>query len=144
MASRWRGIVLHHSAAPDHDDVDAERYRDWHLARGWRDIGYHWIVERAGAIFIALLGRPAYLEGAHCPGKNADHLGVCFAGNFEEAEMPYGQLVVGVDLLASLCVMNGFDQTAISVHRDWRQTKCPGRLFPEDKILEAVRQKLEG
>ena len=43
-------IILHSTATPEGRDVTVEEIRDWHLARGWNDIGYHFVIYRNGAI----------------------------------------------------------------------------------------------
>lgn len=137
--SRWKGIVVHHSA--DHDDpwVDATDYERWHVeGRGWLDIGYHWVVEEVNDHYYAIQGRPATMQGAHSPGQNSTHLGVCFAGNFETTLMKPEQLIVGAELISSLCVMNDVEPSHISRHCDHRDTACPGALFPFDDLLRMV------
>lgn len=43
--------------------------RRWHLANGWKDIGYHWIIDRPGTV---LAGRPETVIGAHTVGDAPD------------------------------------------------------------------------
>ncbi|MDD3899183.1 MAG: hypothetical protein PHE82_09595, partial [Syntrophomonadaceae bacterium] len=69
-------IVLHHSATPDgiiYEDFDA--IKRGHLARGYRDIGYHWVIELVNGVLTAAPGRPEWDTGAHCPGRNTDGIG---------------------------------------------------------------------
>lgn len=60
-------------------------FRRWHKARGWRDVGYHFIIRRDGEIEI---GRMLHEKGAHCLGHNDDSVGTCLVGNktFTEAQ----------------------------------------------------------
>lgn len=52
--------------------------RSWHVSgNGWRDIGYHWIIDRDGTVAP---GRPETVQGAHVAGYNQDSLGVCLLG----------------------------------------------------------------
>ena len=46
----WQKIVIHHSASPvtvrqggQVVTVNAAMIREWHLTKGWSDIGYHFI-----------------------------------------------------------------------------------------------------
>ena len=39
--------IIHCSATPEGRDVDIEDIRQWHLARGWRDVGYHFVIKLA-------------------------------------------------------------------------------------------------
>ncbi len=43
-------VFLHCSASdnPDHDDVSV--IRQWHLANGWSDVGYHFFIKKDGTI----------------------------------------------------------------------------------------------
>jgi N-acetylmuramoyl-L-alanine amidase len=141
--SRWNGIVLHHSATEDTPGVETEAFRRYHKEiKEWRDIGYHWVIEDVDDIYEVLMGRPAYMSGAHCIGKNRDHLGVCFTGNFDLYEMGEEQLVVGVRLIAGLCVMNDIRPSFISCHKDWWDTDCPGAYFPLDEIVDGVTERI--
>lgn len=138
--SRWQGIVVHHSADDDDPWVDTTDYERWHVeGRGWLDIGYHWVCEEINDHYYALQGRPSTMSGAHCPGKNQDHLGVCFAGNFHAGRMKMEQMIVGAELIASLCVMNDIRPSNVSRHRDHRDTACPGDFFPFDDLMRMVR-----
>ena len=54
--------------------------RRWHVQdRGWRDIGYHFLVDRDGRFGI---GRPLEDMGAHCKGHNKGTVGICLLGGF--------------------------------------------------------------
>jgi hypothetical protein len=139
--SRWRGIVVHHSATADSEGVETEAFRRFHIKeRGWQDIGYHWIIEDIDGIYEALMGRLSTIQGSHCLYKNRDHLGVCFAGNFSVTEMDERQLIVGAGLIASLCVMNDIEPSNVSRHLDWRDTACPGNLFPFEELIVMVNE----
>lgn len=83
-----RGIVIHCTATPAnwrHNDSPEQRLeaiRDMHTAapprgRGWRDIGYHWLIDRDGSI---LRGRPETQIGAHVAGHNAGTIGISLFG----------------------------------------------------------------
>ena len=56
--------------------------RAWHTARGWRDIGYHWIIDRDGT---TKPGRPETMQGAHVAGHNQNSLGICLIGGHGSA-----------------------------------------------------------
>jgi len=71
------GIVIHCSASKDGIAKSREDLVREHQARGFRTIGYHWIVEPDGAL---VAGRPEAQVGAHVEGHNADTIGVCMIG----------------------------------------------------------------
>ena len=62
-------------------DVDAEWIKKVHIQRGFRTIGYHFFINRAGLIEV---GRQADEIGAHAYGKNSVSLGICLAGGIAE------------------------------------------------------------
>lgn len=58
--------------------------RRWHVREnGWRDIGYHWIIDRDGSIAP---GRPETVIGAHVAGRNSGTIGICLLGGLGSRE----------------------------------------------------------
>ena len=55
-------IIVHCAATREGQDIKTDTIRDWHLKRGWSDIGYHYVIELDGTIGI---GRPIERSGAH-------------------------------------------------------------------------------
>ncbi len=54
--------------------------RRWHMdERKWKDIGYHYLIDRDGTI---VEGRPVDQVGAHVQGHNTGTVGVCLIGGF--------------------------------------------------------------
>ena len=72
-----RYIVLHCSATRPAQFVDASIIRQWHKAKGWSDIGYHYVIRRDGTVEP---GRAETAIGAHVAGHNASTLGICLVG----------------------------------------------------------------
>lgn len=70
-------IVVHCAATPPHQDVGAAEIGAWHRKRGFRSIGYHYVIRRNGAIET---GRALSRAGAHVQGHNAHSIGICMAG----------------------------------------------------------------
>jgi len=70
-------IIIHCSATPEGKDYTVEDIRRWHLKRGFKDIGYHYIIYRDGSVHV---GRNKDLVGAHCEGHNAISIGICYIG----------------------------------------------------------------
>lgn len=73
-------VVIHCTATPEGRDVSVETVRTWHKAKGWRDIGYHYVVLLNGAIEP---GRPEAEIGAHTLGRNEGTLGVVYVGGVD-------------------------------------------------------------
>ena len=73
-------IIIHCSATREEQQVSVDTIRDWHLAKGWNDIGYHFYIELDGAI---KKGRDIDKTGAHCKGHNRNSIGICYCGGVE-------------------------------------------------------------
>ena len=58
-------IVLHTTYTPEGREHDVEDIRAWHKAKGWSDIGYHYLIKIDGTIEA---GRPLDKIGAHAKG----------------------------------------------------------------------------
>lgn len=71
-------VILHCSDSPDlNDNIGAAQIKEWHLERGFNDIGYHFIIRRSGIIEV---GRKEETIGAHTKGFNTNSLGICLVG----------------------------------------------------------------
>jgi N-acetyl-anhydromuramyl-L-alanine amidase AmpD len=109
-------------------DIGADRIREWHInQRGWRDIGYHFVLRRDGTIEK---GRPVGEVGAHVAGHNTESLGICLVGGVTahgepEANYTDTQLEALDTLLRSL--LRDYPEARVLGHRDFEGvTKaCP-------------------
>lgn len=139
-------IIVHHSAGPDTATV--ESIRRFHTAspptgRGWKDIGYHYVVrrdERHGG-WLVEAGRPVAEEGAHDQDQNFDSIGVCVLGSYRPGTLPPAQawwLLVG--LVAGLRLKYGIDLEGVEGHCEHEPastpTRCPG--FTPEALRLAV------
>lgn len=70
-------IIIHCSTTPEGRDHSVADVTAWHRARGFRTIGYHYLVHIDGRVER---GRPESEIGAHCLGHNARSIGVCYVG----------------------------------------------------------------
>ena len=70
-------IVLHCSATRPVQDIGAKEIRSWHKAKGWSDIGYHFVIRRDGRVEK---GRSVDQIGAHVAGHNHNSVGICLVG----------------------------------------------------------------
>lgn len=70
-------IIVHCSATPEGRQVTVGQIRSWHKQRGFKDIGYHYVVYLDGSIHA---GRSEAVVGAHCTGHNRNSIGVCYIG----------------------------------------------------------------
>lgn len=70
-------IILHCTATPEGKDYTVAQIRQWHLARKFFDVGYHYVIYRDGSVHR---GRPENQVGAHTPGQNTHSIGICYIG----------------------------------------------------------------
>lgn len=78
-------IIIHCSATPPSMDIGVSKIREWHKARGWSDIGYHFVIRRDGRV---QKGRALSRVGAHTKGHNGDSIGICLVGGVNEKGKP--------------------------------------------------------
>ena len=73
-------IVVHCSAVRPNQTSSAAQIDTWHRQRGFKCIGYHYVIRRDGTIE---LGRPEWQVGAHCVNHNAHSIGICYEGGLD-------------------------------------------------------------
>ncbi|MFE6510318.1 N-acetylmuramoyl-L-alanine amidase [Nocardioides sp. NPDC057767] len=112
-------------------------------SRGWRDIGYNFLVDKFGRIWEGRYGgvdRP--VVGAHTSGYNSYSFGASAIGNFDNVAPPSALVNAFGTLFAWKLSLHGVrgnkgstrigDRTfahAIMGHRDAGSTACPGRYL---------------
>lgn len=77
-------IVVHCTATPPGMEVTVKMVDAWHKQRGWKGIGYHYLIYLSGGIHK---GRPIDEVGAHVAGYNMKSIGVCYVGG--NSKQPY-------------------------------------------------------
>lgn len=70
-------IIIHCSATPEGKDYTVADIKKWHLARGFSDVGYHYVIYKDGSVHT---GRSIDISGAHCTGHNSYSIGICYIG----------------------------------------------------------------
>ena len=119
-------IIVHCSATPEDKDYSVDTIRQWHLQRGFSDIGYHYIIYRDGSIHT---GRDESVIGAHCKGHNSNSIGVCYIGGVAaDGKTPKDTRTTEqkqslVKLLKELKAK--YPQASIHGHRDFANKACP-------------------
>lgn len=129
-------IIVHCSATRpswmEHNSLDAKvaEIRDWHKARGFDDIGYHWIIDRDGSV---LEGRQERRIGAHVKNRNASTIGICLIGGFGSSanDQFSDHFTQEQDAALRALVRNILDRhpgvKKVSGHNDYDAGKaCPG------------------
>lgn len=74
-------IIVHCTATPEGRVETVESVRRMHKAKGWADIGYHYLIGLNGERWN---GRNVNLVGAHCEGYNTNSIGVCYVGGCDK------------------------------------------------------------
>ena len=126
-------IIIHCSATREGQDIDAETIRKWHKQRGWRDIGYHYIVRLDGEVE---LGRPIDEIGAHVKGHNKTTIGICYIGGVEQDgktpkdTMTYEQEESVRDLITAIRLVCN-EHLKISGHNEYASKACPSFIVQE-------------
>ncbi len=100
-----------------------DNIRRSHLGRGWGDVGYHYIIDRAGRTYE---GRPLQYQGAHVKFNNPGNIGVMCMGNFDEQSPTQAQLSTLNTFLTGRVKAHAIPAKNILTHQELRPTACPG------------------
>lgn len=73
-------LVVHCSAEPHGRRTGAKDIDLWHRKRGFRKIGYHYVITVDGRVET---GRPEHEPGAHVEGHNRNSIGICLVGGLD-------------------------------------------------------------
>lgn len=132
-------IVIHHTASNEKTHT-WEEIRQWHLNKGWRDIGYHYGVVFDDGEWKVKAGRDETTIGAHAKGFNMNSIGIAVEGNYETDDLPEEAFTLLRALCANICArMNLNAKKVIKGHRELPYpTACPGKNMPLDRLRDAV------
>ena len=118
-------IIVHCTATREGKDYTVNEVRQWHRARGFSDIGYHYLIRLNGSLEE---GRNLSIAGAHCVGHNTNSIGVCYVGGLDSEGNPKDtrtreQKIALKTLLTSLRI--AFPDAEIHGHCDFAAKACP-------------------
>lgn len=132
-------IIIHHSATAQ---GDAETFRRAHKAKGWRDVGYHYVIGNGtysgdGEVET---GRPENESGAHCSadGMNFKSIGICLVGNFDIDKPTIAQMEALERLCRDIMARYKIPVSKVLGHGEVAATNCPGKNFD----INAFRKEL--
>ena len=129
---RIKYIVIHSTATPEGKDYTVADIRKMHKARGWRDIGYHYVIYRDGSLHE---GRDVNISGGHARGYNSNSIGIVYIGGTSATEKDKNghlkakdtrtpqQKATLLKLLKDLRKL--YPNAKIVGHRDLNATACP-------------------
>ena len=130
-------IIIHCSATAEGGNFKADDIQRMHLQRGYRDIGYHYVVDLDGTIEK---GRPIEEIGAHCKGYNKHSIGVCYIGGVDTTgkakdTRTQAQKEALIKLLTE--IKREWPNAKIAGHRDFSEDKNGnGKIDPWERMKE--------
>lgn len=118
-------IIIHCSATPEGRDVSVGEIDSWHRQRGFKCVGYHYIVMLDGTV---KRGRPVEQVGAHCTGHNRNSIGVCYIGGCDSKMRPKDTRTSAQreslrQLVAEL--KREYPEASVHGHREFSAKACP-------------------
>lgn len=118
-------IIIHCTATPEGRHITVADIRKWHLARGFKDIGYHYVIYLDGSVHV---GRAISRVGAHVKGQNTGSIGVVYVGGIDRSGRPKDTLnkkqeQALVNLIEEL--RNTFGALSIHGHNEFDNKACP-------------------
>lgn len=118
MLARAVTKIILHCSDSDAQPQTIETIRSWHVQRGFKDVGYHWVIIKSG---VLQAGRPMNKMGAHCLGYNETSIGICLTGKKIFFEEQYNTL------RRLLAFVHGFFPGAtLHAHNEFNKNKtCP-------------------
>jgi hypothetical protein len=148
--SRWRGIIIHHSAIDSGNAADIDAL---HRQRGWDGIGYDFVIDngkggRDGTIEVGYRWKRQE-KGAHCRPENcADNywnehtIGICLIGNLDKYSPTSSQWQSLQKLVRFLQERYQIPSKRIIGHRDvpGAKTTCPGRYVSLPRLRRDLSQ----
>lgn len=118
-------IIIHCTATMEGMDFKSDDIDTWHKQRGWKGIGYHYVIDLDGTIEK---GRPEEEIGAHCSGKNKNSIGIVYVGGLDKNGKPKDtrtkeqkEAMIGL-LLQLLCK---YPKATIHGHNEFSNKACP-------------------
>ena len=136
-SGRWSWITVHHSVSASSSNslsasletVRGIQREHMNRTKPYGDIGYHFLIDRAGRI---IEGRKLRWQGAHAGGvNNRGNVGICLIGNFEVEEPTRAAVSALERLVFELQNELGIPRRNVKPHLHWKETKCPGKnLMP--------------
>lgn len=117
-------IIIHCTATEAGKDFSVKDIRTWHVQKGWKDVGYHYIIRIDGTIEK---GRDISKIGAHCKNHNSYSIGICYVGGLLQSRPSDTRTKEQRSALVMLLTMllELFPNAKIYGHRDFAKKDCP-------------------
>lgn len=131
-------IILHCSATREGQDFSVKDIDSWHKGRGWRCVGYHYVIKLDGTI---QQGRPVEEVGAHVSGHNAHSIGICYIGGLNSMGSPKDTRTPQqkVSILKLLRILRQrFPKATVHGHKEFAAKDCPSFDVRFDKDIMSI------
>ncbi|MBT9175244.1 MAG: hypothetical protein DDT22_00918 [candidate division WS2 bacterium] len=149
---RWTNIIIHCS---DSTWGCAREIRNWHLKRGWQDIGYHFVIlngrvlsrlhlpamdgsVECGRMLNESLTVEADEVGSHALGYNNRSIGICLVGKTQFTSQQLSSLI---SLLKDLIKQYSIKVENILGHNETKSGREQGKTCPNFDV-EQIRKSM--
>lgn len=134
-------LVFHHSVTKH--EATADDIAILHKARGWKGIGYHFVITKDGKVWYVgdlSTGR------ANVANRNEKVIGVCLIGDFTK-HLPSDEQIMSAHYLTQWFMNQAAwpkllnNENAVVGHKSFQATACPGESWPNDmrdRILRGI------
>lgn len=118
-------IIVHCTATVEGKDYHVADVDKWHKARGWKGIGYHYLITLDGKVEK---GRAESEVGAHCTGHNKNSIGIVYVGGVDKYMKPKdtrteAQKKALLELIVALLIK--YPNATIHGHNEFANKACP-------------------
>lgn len=145
-SSRWKKIVIHHSATPVDDAMNMHQV---HKKRGMKNgLAYHFVISNGsrkatdGEIHVGSRWK-GQLDGGHMKqlSLNKTSIGICLIGNFELRHPTPKQLKSLEGLCKHLMKNCRISHSSVTTHKllHPNHTKCPGKYFSLPSLIKKIK-----
>lgn len=118
-------IILHCSATKEGKNFTVEDITLWHKERGFKTIGYHFVIYLDGSVHV---GRLIEDIGAHVSGHNSDSIGICYIGGLDSDGSPKDTRTPE-QIIAMHAIIKGLQaflpDITIHGHNEFANKACP-------------------
>lgn len=125
-------ITLHCSDSENGKLASVDEIRRWHVVRGFKDIGYHFVIYPDGGIHA---GRPLDQTGAHVKGENTGNVGICLNGRDKFTPAQFDGLRLLLNQLFNRFIIVPAD---LYCHYEFPSAQQQGKSCPNIRIEDLV------
>lgn len=131
--------IVIHTAAFKGKNCDAKMIDEWHRAKGWNGIGYHFVIlnDRHNSKSDGTVeeGRSIDTQGAHTKGINSQSIGICCIGHGDFDDFSQAQYTSLIKLVNQLMTRFSVAIRNVIGHREINL------LIQQGKVSDSYRTK---